>query len=669
MVVLLLAACQPAAPEPTEAPVEVPTEEPTEEPTAVPTEEPVEALREASTNPLIADLPELPENSVYFYIKDDASGTMGDPVVRDVRRWIGVGDVSTAVVDGMVEATVLEMGGNSWEPKFFVEMPQMVSGTEYTVSFVAYADIDRTVVMKVGQQLSNDPWWMPQFEGDDGVINLTTQPTEFSFSFVFEAGDLPVPYDLLWEVGDHMGEGALTTVYVANIMLAGQDCCMADAAQSEQADPYDSYDPEWELVWSDEFDGDSIDSMNWTYDIGTGSNGWGNRELQYYTERAENARIEDGSLVIEARQEAFEGSAYTSARLKTEGLQSFRYGRIEASIRLPEGVGIWPAFWMLGDNFSEVGWPYSGEIDIVELVGGPEEPDSGRGDRVVHGTVHWFDEDQSLKQSSGHAFASSDGAFSEGFHEFAIEWEPEYIHWFVDGERYHSVAISEDSMVEFQRSFFLLLNIAVGGNWPGSPDESTTFPQRMTIDYIRYYQDANLTPEPETVLSEDEKPQGDLFSVAIAEGFDLFASGSIVRYGGSNIPQLSPVDQAVDGEQALLAVFPGGDWGGLYIELAEIIDASAYANGDLVFSVLLPESISDFELKMESASGSTSVYIINYTPELIDESGFAQYRIPLADFPDVDLTQLRIPFAVWNPMGGGGSGEIIIDHVRFELGN
>jgi hypothetical protein len=236
IVVLLLAACQPAAPEPTEAPVEVPTEEPTEEPTAVPTEEPVEALPEASTDPLIADLPELPEGSVYFYIMDEATETMGEPVVREVKRWIGVGDVSTAVADGMVEATVLEMGGNSWEPKFFVEMPQMVSGTEYTVSFVAYADIDRTVVMKVGQQLSNDPWWIPQFEGDEGVINLTTQPTEFSFSFVFEEGNLPVPYELLWEVGDHMGEGALTTVYVANIMLAGQDCCMADAAVEEPAE-------------------------------------------------------------------------------------------------------------------------------------------------------------------------------------------------------------------------------------------------------------------------------------------------------------------------------------------------------------------------------------------------------------------------------------------------
>jgi beta-glucanase (GH16 family) len=649
---LLLAACQPTAAEPTEAPTEVPAQAPTTVPT--------EAPPEASTDPLIADLPELPENSTYVYIKDGATGTMGDPVVREVRRWIGVGNVSTTVVDGIVEATVLDMGGNSWEPKFFVEMPQMDSGTEYTVSFVAYADEPRTVVLKVGQQLSSDPWWIPQFEGAEGVINLTTQPTEFSFSFVFEAGSLPVPYDLLWEVGNHMGEGALTTVYVANVMVTGQGCCLAETAQ---------YDPEWVLVWSDEFDGDSINTAVWTYDIGSGSNGWGNRELQYYTDRSENAYIEDGNLVIESRQESFEGSAYTSARLKTEGLQSFRYGRIEASIRLPQGQGMWPALWMLGSNFSTVGWPYSGEIDIMEMVGGPQDPASGRGDRVVHGTIHWFDEDKDLKVSDGGAFASRAGAFSDDFHVFAIEWDPQYIHWFVDDEHYHSVTISEDSMAEFQRSFFLLINLAVGGNWPGSPDESTIFPQRMYVDYIRYYQDANLTPDAETVIDESEKPGSDLYQVAIAENFDLFADGSIVRYGGRNVPELSPAELAIDGEQSLRAVFPGGDWGGLYFELKEISDASAYADGYLVFSVLLPESISDFELKLESKSGSTSLYIVNYTPEFIDESGFAQYRIPLADFTKVDLTELRIPFAVWNPMGGGGSGEILIDSIRFELGD
>jgi beta-glucanase (GH16 family) len=651
---VLLVACQPAVAEPTEVPAEVATEAP------------AQASAEASTEPLIAGLPELADNSTYVYIKDGATGSMGDPLVREVRKWTGVGDVSTTVANGIVQATVLNMGGNSWEPKFFVQMPRMVSGTEYTVSFVAYADDPRPVLVKVGQQLSSDPWWLAQFESDESVIYLTTQPTEYSFTFTYQETTNPTIYDVLWEVGNYKGEGALTNVYVANIMVTGADCCLADVAPPS-APVW--REPEWELVWSDEFDGDSIDTSVWTYDIGTGSDGWGNRELQYYTDRSENAYIENGNLVIEARQESFEGSAYTSARLKTEELQSFRYGRIEASIRLPQGQGIWPAFWTLGNNFSAVGWPYSGEIDIMEMVGGSQDPASGRGDRVVHGTIHWFDEEKDLKVSNGGSFYSRAGSFSDDFHVFAIEWDPQYIHWFVDGERYHTAEISEESMAEFQRSFFLLLNIAVGGHWPGSPDANTIFPQKMYIDYVRYYQDPTLTPDAETTIGENEKPGSDLYKIAIAENFDLFAGGSIVRYGGGNLPVVSAADFAIDGEQSLRAVFPGGDWGGMYFELPEIRDASAYLGGDLVFSILLPESISDFELKLESKSGSTSLYIVNYTPEFINESGFAQYRIPLADFTDVDLTQLRIPFAVWNPMGGGGSGEILIDKIRFELGD
>ena len=139
--------------------------------------------------------------------------------MREVRQWSDIGDLSIAVADGVVEANVLEMGSNSWEPKFFVEMPQMTSGTEYTVSFVAYADVLRPVVVKVGQQLNSDPWWIAQFEDESGVFNLTTEPSEYTFSFTFEAGNLPVPYDLIWEVGNYMGEGELTTVYITDVTV------------------------------------------------------------------------------------------------------------------------------------------------------------------------------------------------------------------------------------------------------------------------------------------------------------------------------------------------------------------------------------------------------------------------------------------------------------------
>ncbi len=243
------------------------------------------------------------------------------------------------------------------------------------------------------------------------------------------------------------------------------------------------------LVWSDEFNGTSIDSANWEYDIGDGTAkgipGWGNNELQYYTNRPENARIEDfpgggRGLVIEAKKESYEGSAYTSARLLTQGLQSFTYGRIEARIKLPIGQGIWPAFWMLGSNIDTVSWPACGEIDIMEYLG--QEPDK------VHGTIHYG----APHASSGGHYNLPNGNFSDGFHVFAIKWAKGKIRWYVDGESYSAKSNWNSSVGDFpspfDKPFFLLLNMAVGGNWPGSPNDSTEFPQKMYVDWVRVYQ-------------------------------------------------------------------------------------------------------------------------------------------------------------------------------------
>jgi beta-glucanase (GH16 family) len=234
----------------------------------------------------------------------------------------------------------------------------------------------------------------------------------------------------------------------------------------------------WTLVWSDEFNGSQIDPANWVFDIGTGSGGWGNNELEYYTDRPENARIENGMLVIEARKEAYEGSEYTSARLKTQGLQAWTYGRIEARIQIPYGQGIWPAFWMLGTNITEVSWPQCGEIDIMENIG--SEP------YTVHGTVH------GPGYSGGDGVGSSvslDVPFSEGFHLFAVEWSATEIRWYLDGGLYLTVTTEDvPGAWVFDHDFFLLLNVAVGGNWPGSPDSTTIFPQQMKVDYVRVYQ-------------------------------------------------------------------------------------------------------------------------------------------------------------------------------------
>lgn len=232
----------------------------------------------------------------------------------------------------------------------------------------------------------------------------------------------------------------------------------------------------WTLEWSDEFNGAALDRTKWVTE--TGGHGWGNNEMQFYTGRPENMRLEDGHLVIEARKEAWQGKDYTSARLKTAGLKETQYGRYEARIKVPKGQGIWPAFWMLGANIGQVGWPKSGEIDIMEIIG--KEPANSYG--TLHGPGY----------SGEHAFSRAnalDGAeYGDDFHVFAVEWEPKQIRWYRDGIHFHTAtpdAVKGEWV--FEHPFFVLLNLAVGGYWPGYPDASTPFPRRMLVDYVRVY--------------------------------------------------------------------------------------------------------------------------------------------------------------------------------------
>lgn len=231
------------------------------------------------------------------------------------------------------------------------------------------------------------------------------------------------------------------------------------------------------LVWQDEFNGSSL-SSDWIYEIGTGSWGWGNNELQYY--RQDNTSVENGYLIITAKQQNFGGSNYTSSRLKTQGRQFFRYGRIDIRAKLPYGKGIWPALWMLGENYSSVGWPSCGEIDIMEMIGG-----NGFNDRTVHGTVHWNDNGHA---SYGGSSSLPSGRYHDEFHVFSIVWDQNSIRWLRDDIQYHTISISGINLSAFQENFFFIFNVAVGGNWPGSPDNTTVFPQRMIVDYVRVFQ-------------------------------------------------------------------------------------------------------------------------------------------------------------------------------------
>ncbi len=233
----------------------------------------------------------------------------------------------------------------------------------------------------------------------------------------------------------------------------------------------------WYLSWNDEFDGDTIDPASWTFDIGGG--GWGNGELEYYTARPENARLENGLLVIEARQEKYEGSYYTSARLKTEGLQSFQYGLIEGRLKVPQGAGLWPAFWMLGTDFNGSNWPDCGEIDIMEHIG--KEPD------LIFGTLHGPGYSGVLGFSKWNRQSYN---IADDFHTYAIEWETDEIRWYYDGEHYHTVTRMDigDREWVFDHPFFIILNLAVGGQLPGIVGLDTEFPSQYYVDYVRVYQ-------------------------------------------------------------------------------------------------------------------------------------------------------------------------------------
>lgn len=237
--------------------------------------------------------------------------------------------------------------------------------------------------------------------------------------------------------------------------------------------------PNYNLVWNDEFEGTSL-SSDWAHEIGTGNGGWGNNELQYY--RPENTEVRDGYLIIKAKKENYMGQSYTSSRIVTQGTQSFQYGRIDIRAALPFGKGLWPALWMLGDSFSSIGWPSCGEIDIMELVGG------GPGkDNRVHGTVHW--DNNGTKADFGCSNILSEGIFAEEFHVFSIVWDANSITWYRDDIQYCAIDITPPALSEFQEPFFFIFNVAVGGDWPGSPNETTQFPQQMVVDYVRVFQE------------------------------------------------------------------------------------------------------------------------------------------------------------------------------------
>jgi beta-glucanase (GH16 family) len=309
------------------------------------------------------------------------------------------------------------------------------------------------------------------YVAQSGTLSFAAGETEKSLVIEILADTLR-EYDDRFEITLFNPKNAQLTAPITGTIINDDSFLADDDLGYTTPDNY----PGYTLVWQDEFSGSGIDPANWKHELG--ASGWGNNELENYTARPDNSFVSNGRLVIEAKKENYNGSEYTSARMITQGLREFKYGRIDIRAKLPTGQGIWPALWMLGNNIGTVGWPKCGEIDIMEIVG--HEP------ATLHGTVHW--DNGGSYANYGKSTKLSSGTFADEYHVFSIVWDSQYIKWLLDDVQFNVIDITPAGLSEFQNEFFLIFNVAVGGNWPGNPNSSTVFPQQMRVDYVRVFQ-------------------------------------------------------------------------------------------------------------------------------------------------------------------------------------
>lgn len=456
---------------------------------------------------------------------------------------------------------------------------------------------------------------------------------------------------------------SILTALVFTLLVTLSSCDNSDPAPNNDINTPEGYS----LFWNDEFNEATINSANWQFETGDGTDyglpaGWGNNELQLYTSEPQNAAVvnEDGLSVLKITALKNTNDSYTSAKLVTKNLASFRYGIIEVKAKMPEGQGIWPAIWTLGDNRDQIDWPGCGEIDIAEVLG--HEPNK------YYATVHYVNSENKKGETQG-VYELPAGSFSSGYHVYSLSWEPEQMQFFLDGNLVKTIPITDD-MKEFKRSMYLILNVAVGGYWPGMPDNTTVFPQSMNVDYVRVFTKDDFTPEAPPALNIEEETIGQAIEPnigdnAIKEGFTDLGNLEVIAYGGGGEPLVSTSSTAIDGDLSLQYEFPGGNWGGAYIELADPKNISGYTQ--LKFSLHLPAALADAEIKLEGVGNSSAVFLKDYTGVDVG-NGFVEYTIPLADFSGVSFNELKIPFSIWNPTDAGGgfvAGAVLIDNLYF----
>ncbi len=425
------------------------------------------------------------------------------------------------IEDGILVVDINNGGPNTWSVQILQSPITIEKSGIYEGSFSAKASEKRNIGLKIGGTAGRG--WLAYNPGEDQsgglVFELTPEWKTYNFSFIMRR-DTDNSARFEFQLGRDAG-----TVFLDGVILKKVGVAIAKEKPPKIYTEEDEDKTEdWQLVFSEEFDHSEINGSIWNFELGNGHEngipGWGNAELEYYTE--ENAFIEDGCLIIEAREEKrsdkYGSYDYTSSRMTTQGKFDFAYGKIEVRAKLPRGQGIWPAIWMLGENISEVGWPNCGEIDVMEFL--------GHDTRTVYGTAHGPGFSGSGGIGMSYKLPEEEKDFSEDFHIFALEWDEDEIEWYVDGKLYH--VLSKDEVEDaagpeawvFDKPFFLILNVAVGGYWPGYPDETTTFPQRMYIDYIRVYEDINpekIEDEMDDCEYEIQERQKELAAITFEE--------------------------------------------------------------------------------------------------------------------------------------------------------
>ena len=308
-----------------------------------------------------------------------------------------------------------------------------------------------------------------------GTLTFKPQTTEGSIE-VTVLGDTLKEADETFDVVLSNATNAKITTAIGTATIRNDDTYIYIPADGyETPTTYTGY----EKLWQDEFSGSTLDASSWGFDVGGG--GWGNNELQYYTNnRPENIYLTDGKLIIQAKKESFSGREYTSSRILTKGKREFTFGRVDIRAKLPVAQGIWPALWMLGKKIDQTSWPACGEIDIMELVG--KQPNK------VHGTMHWG-ANTAARQSFTTTYTLPSGTYADKFHVYSMVWELDKIEIFMDDISYCKFDKSKvgSAAYPFNEPFFFIFNVAVGGDWPGSPDATTTFPQQMVVDYVRVF--------------------------------------------------------------------------------------------------------------------------------------------------------------------------------------